>query len=515
MCQNHIQASLFILLVHSSPTLTASPIPDYQKNDVWFTQGRASVEQIQTHQYNKRQARNVILFIGDGMGIPSNTASRIYEGQQKELPFGEKNLLSFEKFPYLGFSKTYSTTRQTPDSASTMTAIATGIKTASGMLSINPALSRKDCALTEQGLYTLLHYSKQKYQSVGLISTARLTHATPAALYAHASERNWEYEVKDGCQTQVKDIAQQLVLGETVVDVALGGGARAFVPQSFDKNIYGVSGRRTDNLDLIAAWKTRFNTRSAFVQNATQLTQVNAQETDHLLGLFSNSHMSYEADRDKDDVQEPSLTQMSLKTLEILARNPQGFFMMAEAGRIDHAHHDTNAARALVDTIALSDAVAATVNFLKKQQLLEETLIIVTADHSHVVTFAGQAALNNPVLGLVKTPEGTLKQAMDDKPYTALGYTNGPSISDTLPELKETYNAPGLRSSTTDKGAQQKEFLQHVLVFSHSETHAGEDVTIYATGPGAHYFSGNMEQNVIFHIINHVAALNADEYKPS
>ncbi len=159
---------------------------------------------------------------------------------------------------------------------------------------------------------------------------------------------------------------------------------------------------------------------------------------------------------------------------------------MVEAGRIDHAHHAGNAYRALEDTIALDAAVKAAFDKVDP----EETLIIVTADHGHVFTMAGYPERNNPILGL------TGEAADDGKPYTTLGYMNGPgAVAGERPDLSEV-------------DTQAPDFLQQALVpLEESETHSGDDVGIYAQGPWAHLFDGVVEQNLIYHVIAHATGL--------
>jgi len=175
----------------------------------WYRSGAA---QAAANGAMSGKARNVILFLGDGMSLTTVAASRIYEGQQKGGS-GEENLLSWERFPATAFSKTYNTDSQTPDSAGTMTAITTGVKTHMGAIGVS-AGSRTDCADSlSKGLLTWLQLADSAGLATGVVSTARLTHATPAATYAHSPERNWENDTDlteaakaAGC----KDIAQQL-----------------------------------------------------------------------------------------------------------------------------------------------------------------------------------------------------------------------------------------------------------------------------------------------------------------
>ena len=197
--------------------------------------------------------------------------------------------------------------------------------------------------------------------------------------------------------------------------------------------------------------------------------------------------MEYETDRKLDAGGEPSLSDMTAKSMDILKQRSgsKGYFLMVEGGRVDHAHHAGNAARALADAIALSDAVRTAT----RKSSAEDTLIIVTADHSHTFTVAGYPDRGNNILGKVVT-DGSLALDANGKPYTTLGYINGPG-----------YRGPVARPDLTAVDTANIDFLQEAAVPLASETHAAEDVGIYAQGPGAHAFQGVVEQNVIFHVM--------------
>lgn len=217
-----------------------------------------------------------------------------------------------------------------------------------------------------------------------------------------------------------------------------------------------------------------------------------------MLGLFDPSHLHYEADRHNDIAGEPSLTDMTIKAIELLANNNDGFFLLVEAGRIDHAHHANNAFNALNDTLELSRAVAAAVNAVDTN----ETLVIVTADHSHVMTMAGYPPKGNPILGVAGND-------MNGLPYTTLSYANGSgfNLSDsTDADVRSGPPTPG-RHDLTEVDTTVPGYHQETLVATRGETHAGEDVGIYAIGPGAHLLSGSIEQNVIFHVMNFAGGL--------
>ncbi len=478
----------------------AAALPATQTGSQWFKTSAQLVSD-KTQQTKKSQAKNVILFVGDGMGVSTLTAARIYQGQQ--LPGnqgGEENFLSFEQFPNTALVKTYNTNQQTPDSAGTMTAMATGVKSKAGVLSVSDASLRANC-LSSKGneLVTLVDLANAKGLSTGVVSTARITHATPAATYAASPERNWEADSNlpaEALTNECKDIAYQLVMRDedNALSVALGGGRRNFIPDSVTDG-ENKSGRRADGVDLTQAWTENFS-NSAYVWDKAGFDAIDASSTDHLLGLFNSSHMEYEADRLDDTAGEPSLTDMTTKSIEILNKNEQGYLLIVEAGRIDHAHHAGNAHRALVDTVELSNAVKAAFDNTNP----DETLIMVTADHSHVFTIAGYPERGNPILGLVHNVGGDLAVANDGKPYTTLGYTNGPGA------------VIGQRDDLTSVDTKQKDFMQQALVPLSSETHAGEDITLHATGPGSHLAQGVIEQNVIFHIINQAQSLGGTKY---
>jgi alkaline phosphatase len=222
--------------------------------------------------------------------------------------------------------------------------------------------------------------------------------------------------------------------------------------------------------------------------------------------------MQYEADRSQDPAGEPSLSEMTARAIEILRKNRRGYFLMVEAGRIDHAHHAGNAYRALTDTIELSRAVSTA----RAMTSANDTLIIVTADHSHVFTMAGYPTRGNPILGKVVAndefgqPESKPKLADDGKPYTTLGYLTGPGYAfdkEMVQSSRKRKPHAGRAQNLTDIDTTDRRFYQQSLVPLASETHGGEDVSVYADGPGAYLVHGVMEQNVIYHIMRQALGL--------
>lgn len=427
------------------------------------------------------KAKNVILFIGDGMGISTITAARIFDGQSKGMS-GEDNKLSFEAFQNLALVKTYNLDAQVADSAGTASAMNTGMKTQIGKISVQPDglyAGCADSAAVPPALFADL--AEKAGMSTGIVSTARLTHATPAAVYGHAESRGWESDgdiSKDGQASGCVDLAAQLVAygGANGLEVALGGGQRQFLGKD-------EGGKRKDGKNLTVGWAKKSGAH-IYVDNAADLRAIDASSDQKVLGLFDASHMDYEADRV--DSEQPSLTEMTRFAIENLAARDTGYFLMVEAGRIDHAHHGTNAYRALTETQELARAVAMADELTSD----EDTLILVTADHSHVFTIAGYPKAGNPILGLVVPPQskdGKPSLAGDKLPYTTLGYHNGSHVRD---DVEQTANM-----------VQDKDYKQQSAIKRASETHGGEDVALFAKGPGAERVHGVIDQAEIFGIM--------------
>ncbi len=475
------------------------PVKRSETPDTWLRDGWNAIEKAKREKARNGKAKNVILFVGDGMGVSTVTAARIFQGQFGGAS-GEENRLSFEEFPYSALAKTYSVNQQTSDSAPTASAMVTGVKTDEDVLSINQNVVRGDFrTVTGNETKTILEMAEESGRSTGIVSTARVTHATPAACFAHSPDRDWEADTdvltrnKDAHSAGFPDIARQLIefkYGDGV-DVVLGGGRSKFMPkESADPEYENLTGERSDRRNLIEEWKGQ-RPDSAFVWNKAQFDSIDPTKTRRLLGLFERSHMRYEFDRAADKAGEPSLAEMTSKAIDILSKNSKGFFLMVEGGRIDHSHHNGNAYRALHETVALSDAVRTAMQKVN----LDETLVIVTADHSHVFTLGGYPARGNNILGLTRGVDefGRVEEEpsldRDKKPRTTLGYANGPGF------------IQGDRPVLTEPQVTNPDYRQEATVPLTSETHAGEDVAIYAAGVKAHLVRGSMEQNWIFHVM--------------
>ncbi len=508
------------LVALMSTTAHAQDLP--QASSQWFTDAQAVIEERLAREPNTNRAKNVILMVADGNGVGTNYATRIYAGQQAG-GMGDDHVLPYEAFPYLALVKTYNINAQTPDSAPTAGAMNTGVKQRFNLVNLSEDAITEDCS-TEAGneLTTLAEIvsAEEMGKSVGIVSTARLTHATPAAVYAKTAYRNWEDAVPEGCEGS-RDIAAQLLdsMAAGTVDFAMGGGRRHFLPEGVADE-EGNDGRRADGRNLVeeaqeAGAQYAWNTETA---NALTL-----DGTTPVLGLMEDSHMKYEYDRADDD--EPSLAEMSRMAIEYLQNNENGYFLEIEAGRVDHANHGGNVHRTVTDGVAFAEAVA----MVDEMTDDADTLLIVTADHEHSIALNGYCGRGSPITGLcfdidndgiMHTDEPVL--ADDGKPYTVVGYLNGPgSVLVEQPldpaAATETQGATdvgaaegeatpiysGSRPDLTNEEATDPEYIQQALIPKSSESHSPEDVAVYAKGPFAHLFDGTIEQNVIFHVMHH------------
>jgi alkaline phosphatase len=465
----------------------------------WYAEGVGELQRTLQLKPNENRARNVILFVGDGMGMSTVTAARIFDGQLRGES-GEENVLSFEELPYVALAKTYNTDQQVPDSAGSMTAIMSGIKTRAGMIGVNQNAQPGNCKSVQGNtVMTFLEQAAKAGMGTGVVTTSRVTHATPAATYAHVPDRNWESDRDMPAQAKeqgCKDIARQLLefpLGGGV-DVVLGGGRSKFLPVTAT-DPEGGAGEREDKRDLTAEWTKKYR-NAAYVWNEQQFAAIDPGKTEHLLGLFNHSDMSFDTDRKADAGGEPSLAEMTKKAIAILKKNPQGFFLMVEGGRIDHAHHRGNAYRALDETREFANAVRAALNATDNK----ETLIIVTADHSNTLTIGGDPKRGNPILGkVVGNDDGKTSKALDEKPYTTLNYANGPGAI----AVRDPIAKDGSRRNLENVDTTKPDYLQQALIPLAAASHAGEDVPIYAGGPWAQLFHRTVEQNYIYQVMRY------------
>jgi alkaline phosphatase len=447
-------------------------------------------------------AKNVIFFLGDGMGMTTMTAARIYS-------VGEDGELTMDTLPETAFVKTFSNDAQVTDSAPSMSAYMTGIKMNNEVISmsadtvaIDPGPDGNGNKLanhcgTNNGrpVATLVELAKAAGLSAGVVTTTRITHATPAATYSHVCHRDLENDI--AAAAVPRGAGYNSALGSTGLDVLLGGGKQFFIPAK-------DGGKRSDGRDLIGEMKAN---NYAFASNSGELDAIDGANTERLLGLFTPSHMSYDLDRNP--AKEPSLADMTTKAMDVLGRNHKGYFLMVEGGRIDHALHETSARKALQDTVAFDDAIKAALAKAKSSDPdLKNTLIVVTADHDHTLVLNGYAkrtgktAVGNPgVLGLVKNyVSGAAQKDLDGAPYSIIGFGNG------------EHRVQGSRASVANlddsiTGASTYHQEAAIRVAPGSETHGGTDVFLAAIGHGAGKFSGTIDNTKVFGLVKNAAGL--------
>ncbi len=444
------------------------------------------------------RAKNVIFFVGDGMGINTLTAARIYA-------VGEEGELTIDTLPESAFVKTFSNDAQVTDSAASMSAYMTGVKQNNGVISmssdtrsISPvadANGNKQLSRCENGrpVPTLAELAKARGMAAGVVTTTSVTDATPAATYAHACHRKVE-----------SDIAASLVpggagynaaLGASGLDLVFGGGAQFFAPVA-------QGGKRADGRNLVEELKAKGWRYAA----DTRQMQALAATAQPVIGLFAQNHFSYEAARDAQ--QQPALADMTAKAIDILSRNPDGFFLMVEGGLIDHALHATLAKRALQETVSYNAALKVAID--KMQAIdpgLKNTLIVATADHDHTLLIngysprTGKTTPTNPgVLGLVRSlPDGKVRLDKDGAPFTILGFGTG------------EHRVQGSRKGVqlTDEIAAGDDYHQEAVVRTRTgaETHGGADVYLGAIGANAELFRGTIDNTRVFSLIKTAAGL--------
>lgn len=301
----------------------------------------------------QQQAGSLILFIGDGMGPAHVDAARIYKA-------GSAAPLAMDKLAYSGRSRTYSTTGFVTDSAAGATALACAAKTYNGSVCMtDPAIDPTRAARPLQSITNIALAAGKK---VGVVTTTRVTHATPACFYAHATTRDNETGIADQ-------------ISSSGLTLLLGGGRIYFHGSAWhDPEDAATAGVRADARDLESELAS---TGWTVVQSRSQLLALNpTQSGQRVLGLFSASYMQYETDRSGDTLGEPSLAEMTEFAIRALAFSPNGYVLMIEAGKIDQAAHGNDALRTVTDTLALDDAVARA-----RELVSPGTLIVVTADH--------------------------------------------------------------------------------------------------------------------------------------
>jgi alkaline phosphatase len=288
--------------------------------------------------------------------------------------------------------QTYNVDKQAPDSSSAATALFGGVKSNFNTVGVDSYVRLGNCSDTLDELHhveSILHWAQEADLGTGFVTTSRVVHGTPAALYSHAADQAWECEAKMPSEVRgwgCKDIARQLFENAPGrhLNVVMGGGRQCLVSGvqgAVNDPVDDSSCRSMDGRNLIADWqadKTRRRLNHALVNRTEDLESLDG--VDYLLGIFSNGHIPYDDRRDKTPLGQPSLAEMTEAALQVLMRDDRGFVLVVEGGLIDQAHRQGWAERALAETVEFDKAIAATLKRMAPH--LDETLIIVTSDHA-------------------------------------------------------------------------------------------------------------------------------------
>ena len=451
-----------------------------------------------------RRVKNVILFIGDGMTIANRTAARVLSKGIIEGKY--QGRLAFDDMPSTAMIGTSGSDSLITDSANSMSAYTTGHKTAVNAMGVY--VSRASDNLSHPKVETITELLKRKTKmSVGIVSDAELQDATPGAMVAHTRRR-----------ADKQYIADQLLASKA--EVILGGGSAYFYPQS------SKGSKRKDENNLVETFKA-----DGYQVALTKQELIAASEnknTKKLFGVFHPDNMDGSLDRlflKKNTVSQypnqPDLTEMTQSAIDVLSRNPNGFFLMVEAALIDKFNHPLDWERAAFDTIMLSNAVQVAKDFAKTHP---DTLIIVTPDHTHSGSISG--VVNDDKSGPLREKVGIYADAgypnypkadiqgypnkIDVTKRLAFFYGNYPDHYETLhPKLDGTFvpavKGEGGKYIANPKYIQLQEDAIHVggNLPAHQESgvHTADDAVLNAIGPGSEKFKGFMDNTEVFKVM--------------
>lgn len=457
-----------------------------------------------------RKAKNVILFIGDGLSPAHRGAARILsKGISEGRALGK---LAIDDMPQMALVATAGTDSIITDSANAASAYATGHKSAVNAMGVYADRSKDE--FDDPKVENISSLVKGKLNmAVGIVTNTEIEDATPAAMVAHTRRR-----------ASYDRIVEQYLAAQP--DVLLGGGSANFLPK-------GAEGaKRADNVDYIARFKD-----AGYVHASTATEMKSAAKTpgtSKLLGLFNTGNMDGVLDRKilkggsvKKFPDQPDLTEQVDVALDILSRNPNGFFLMVESGMIDKYAHLMDMERAVYDTIMLDNAVARTREWAAKRG--DDTLILVLADHGHPISLVGTIDDD-----MTSTPNVPMRERV--KVYDKAGFPNYPKadsegypakidvsrrlamFSASLPDHYETYrpkldgpNAPTVANKGDAKVYEANEKYKEVpgAVFRlgnlskyiNASVHSGEDVILTATGPGSERVRGQLDNTEVFRVM--------------
>ncbi|XP_033154031.1 membrane-bound alkaline phosphatase-like [Drosophila mauritiana] len=470
--------------------------PEEMDPQYWYNIADEEItKRLELPQPNSQKAKNIIMFLGDGMPLATVAAARILKGQRQGNT-GEESSLSFERFPYTGLSRTYCSNSQVPDSACTATAYLCGVKTNIVNIGVSAAVEYNNCSASQDPanrLTSIAEWAQNAGKSTGIVTTTTLTHASPSGAYAKTANRMWE------CDTDVTnygvdassciDMATQLVTqtpGKNF-EVMFGGGMGKFLPNSIVDS-HGKPGERSDGVNLLSRWQG-LHDGGVLVTNRNQLLNLNVSAVSSVIGLFQSQLMNFHLEAD--DTYQPTLSELTEVTIKKLSQNNEnGFFAFIEGGLIDYGNHYTKAGYALDETLEFEKAI----QLARDMTDIEDTLIVVTADHGHAVSIAGYPGRGTPILGINQHDTD-----INGVKYSVLNYAAGPNQY-----LDETGQRIPLDDILGSDDAITPSYIS-----KDQGVHSGEDVGIFASGPQSHLFTGVMQQSTIPHLMAYAACIGS------
>ncbi|XP_023177336.2 membrane-bound alkaline phosphatase [Drosophila hydei] len=470
--------------------------PEEKNAQFWYDLANEEIaKRLALPQPDKRKAKNMIMFLGDGMSLTTIAAARILKGQLKGNP-GEEDSLSFETFPHTGLSRTYCSNAQVPDSACTATAYLCGVKTNIVALGVTANVNFNNCSGSEDPsnqVSSIAAWAQAAGKATGIVTTTTLTHASPSGAYAHTTNRFFEsdtdivtYGEGKNFPESCTDIATQLITQAPgkYFDVMLGGGMGKFLPKSITDK-FGNPGERSDGVNLLSKWQS-LHPDGALAYNRKQLLSVDAKRTPRLIGLFNSGVMDFHKLADAE--QKPTLEEMTRKAIEVASQNDEGYFLFIEGGLVDYGNHFNIPQMGLDEVHELSKAVETAVGITNP----DETLIVVTSDHAHPLSISGYPGRGTNILGLNQHDAD-----INGVKYATLNYAVG-----TQSYLDEN----GKRQPLEDK-INDPLFIYPSYITGSIGVHSGDDVGIFATGPQSHLFSGVMQQSTIPHLMAYAGCI--------
>ncbi|XP_065367959.1 membrane-bound alkaline phosphatase-like [Calliphora vicina] len=468
--------------------------PEEEKDpEFWRSLARKELEQnLKKQRLNMNKAKNVIFFLGDGMSLSTVAAARMHKGQKKGHT-GEEEVLSFEKFPFTGLSKTYCTNAQVADSACTATAYLCGVKGNIVTIGVNANVQFNNCTASmdpKNHVSSIAQWAQKAGKSTGFITTTTLTHASPSGSYAHVANRLYESDTDIKSfgidPSECMDIATQLVTQEPGrnFDIIMGGGMSKFLPNTIH-DTHGNLGIREDGKNLLSTWQG-MHPKGIIATNREELLSLNTSKVSNIMGIFQSELMDYHLMADP--VDQPTLAEMTEVALKLLQRNDQGYFIFIEGGLIDIAHHETKSAISLDETLEFEKAI----QLAREMTDPEDTLIVVSSDHAHPLTISGYPGRGTDILGLNQHDADS-----NGLKYLTLNYPIG---------IKQYMDDKGNRLDL-EEIERGNDFQYPSYIKSNDGQHSGDDVGIFASGPFDHLFSGVLQQSTIPHLMAYAACI--------